>query len=380
MSRLLAATLLMAFATGCATTSLPPATSKDLSMEVDERDLWAQSREIRQAMERGGFVYRDEALDGYLNGVVRKLHSGATLDRIPFEVMVVKDPSMNAFALPDGAMYIHLGILARMENEAQLATLLAHETTHSTHRHSIRTLRTARNKSALYSAIFGGGGPAGAAFGWLGTMASVSGYQREMEAEADTEGMRLIVEAGYDPQEAVRLFSLLKRNIEEEKIEEPYFFASHPKVSDRIDNFDSLVRTRYAGATGMAGGEAFRAAVKPALLESALLDLQRGRFQSAQNACEKFLAGSEGDPKGHYVLGEVYRQKGEEGSVEKACGEYRRAIELNPSYPDPYRSLGMIHYKQGNKDIAREHLGKYLTLAPQAQDRGYVEQYMKPDH
>ena len=65
---------------------------------------------------------------------------GTTLHLVVFDVkiVVIKDPYLNAFAFPNGVIYIHTGMLARMDNEAQLAALLAHEMSHCIHRHTLR--------------------------------------------------------------------------------------------------------------------------------------------------------------------------------------------------------------------------------------------------
>jgi Flp pilus assembly protein TadD len=76
-------------------------------------------------------------------------------------------------------------------------------------------------------------------------------------------------------------------------------------------------------------------------------------------------------------LGELFRQRGEEGDLEKAEKEYHLAIQLNPSYPEPYEGLGLIYYKRGEKEKARAQFERYLSLAPDAKDKRYIEHYLK---
>ena len=89
-------------------------------------------------------------------------------------IHVLINPSLNAFAYPTGAIYVHSGLLARLENEAQLATVLAHEIAHIVHRHAIRHLRQERNKDL--EAHRSGNCPAG-----LGAVVSASGDQRQRD-------------------------------------------------------------------------------------------------------------------------------------------------------------------------------------------------------
>ncbi|MGE5188953.1 MAG: M48 family metalloprotease, partial [Gemmatimonadota bacterium] len=133
---------------GCATTALPPVMDKGFAFQEDERRLWTRSGEIQGMLGKSGWLLRDESIEGYLSGVAAKLAPPEAGGRIPFRVLVIRDHRLNAFAFANGAVYIHTGILAEMENEAQLAVLLAHEMSHATHRHAVRSFRDMKNKSA----------------------------------------------------------------------------------------------------------------------------------------------------------------------------------------------------------------------------------------
>lgn len=252
MKKIILAVLSCFVFAGCATTSLPPVTEQTLILEEDEKRLWLRSEEEQRVLNRSGLIYKDEELEAYLNEISKKLQPPEVFKHIPFKIMVIKNHLLNAFAFPNGVIYVHTGILARMENEAQLATLLAHEMTHSTHRHTVRRFRDIKNKTAFLATVqvtlggLGGGiGNLATLLGTVGTLAAVTGYSRELEAEADMEGLKLMVKAGYDPREAPKLFIHLKKELEEEKIKEPFFFGTHPRLQERIENYESLLVTRY---------------------------------------------------------------------------------------------------------------------------------------
>lgn len=378
MTRLVSAIVAGLLISGCATTRLPPVTSKDYSVESDEKSIWTQSGEMEEAFRKSGLLYADSALEAYLNGVAGKLAPPEASGRVAFRVRVVKNPHLNAFALANGAVFVHTGLLARMENEAQLATLLAHEMTHATHRHAVKSYRDVKNKSVWLATTVAIAGDVGTLLGGLGTLASVTGYSRELETEADVEGLKLVVAAGYDPRESPKLFEHMKREIEEEKIKEPFFFGTHPRLKERIENFEALLGKEYAGRQGDIHRDAFLQAVREVILENAGLDLKKGRYAIARRGAEKYLAlKGDADARGHFLQGEIYRQKGEEGDEQKAIAEYRKAADLDPEFPDPHKALGVICYKKGEKADARNHLGRYLLLNPRAPDRGYIEAYLK---
>jgi predicted Zn-dependent protease len=362
---------------GCATTSLPPVSSKDFAFESDEKILWKQSGEMEESFRKNGLLFEDAALDAYLDGVAAKLAPRDIGGRVSFRIRVLKNPHLNAFALPNGAVFVHTGILARMENEAQLATLLAHEMTHTTHRHAVKRYRDVKNKSAWLATTVAIGGDLGILLGGLGTMASVTGYSRELESEADLEGLKLVVAAGYDPREAPKLFDHMKKEIEEEKIKEPFFFGTHPRLKERIENFESYLQAQYAGVGGSTGVERFLGMAREAIYENARLDLRRGRFQAARREAGTYLSIRGEDARGHVLLGDSFLQEGGEGDLQKAIAEYERAISLDSACPDSYRGLGLIYYKKGDKEAAKRSLERYLSVSPKAPDRGYIEEYLK---
>jgi len=369
---------------GCATTNLSPVT-QDFRFEEDERRLWLRSEEEQKVINRSGVIYKDEELETYLNEIAKKLQPPGIFTHIPFKVFIIKNHLLNAFIYPNGVLYVHTGILAKIDNEAQLATLLAHEMTHATHRHLIKQFRDAKNKTAFLSTVSVTLGGAGygigsltTLIGALGTLASVSGYSRDLETEADMEGLNLIIRAGYDPEEASKLFSHLKKEIEEEKKKEPFFFGTHPRLQERVENFDSFLKTQYKGKRGgIQNSEIFLEKIHRAILDNTSLDLKAGRFKIAERGVEKYLTIKPKDPKAYCLLGEIYRQKAEKGDLEKAKEHYQKAISIEPSYPDAHKGIGLIHYKQGEKEQAKQCLEQYLSLSPQAMDKAYIEEYIK---
>ncbi|MDD1750531.1 MAG: M48 family metalloprotease [Methanothrix sp.] len=367
---------------GCATTSLAPI-SKDTVLEEDEKRLWKRASEEQHDLDRSGLLYKDEALERYVNDVARKIQPPEIYAVIPFKVKVIKNPYLNAFALPNGAVYVHTGILARMDNEAQLATLLAHEMTHATNRHSVISFRGVKNKSAVVASLQGTIGAVPlvgdmvTSLGALGATSSVYGHSRELESEADTVGLRLMVQAGYDPREAPKLFLHMKKELEEEKITEPFFFGTHPRLEDRVDNFESLLKKQYVGQKGILNRETFLKKTQKMILDNAQLDLKAGRFSVAQRGIEKYLTAKPNDAHAYYLLGEVSRQRGEKGDMEKAKEHYQKAASLDSSYCEPNKGIGMIYLKQGNEKLAVKYFKTYLSLAPDASDRKYIEEYIK---
>jgi predicted Zn-dependent protease len=419
-ARVLAAVLVASLlVSGCASRQVPPVGAGGVPFrpEADERELWARAEKEEAALLKRARVYDDPLLEEYLAAVADRL--------LPDEVRaaggpgirvgVLRDPTLNAFALPHGRIWIHTGLLSRLENEAQLATILAHELTHVTHRHALRFTRDARQKQVLYTvaamaASIGvaaaagsrssAGDPVGAAvlsqtanavlgLGLaLATLAAIHGYGRELEREADREGLARLVSAGYDPAEAPRVFELLLAEGEDRGAVETFFFGSHPRLRERLETARELLATVHAPAVGAPGRvrttEAFELRLRTVVRENAYEDIRLGRFALAERQLERVLAVTPRDPVAHLYYGDLHRLRAqrarrlEDKQVElaRARARYERAVELDPAYPDPWRQLGFLYYQEREWERARAALERYLALKPDAPDARRIREYL----
>ena len=368
---------------GCSSVD-PLGTPESGRLEDDEQRLWKTVAEEQKRLDRSGTLYDNTVITQYVNEVVQKLiPSHVQSSPLTVRVKIVKNPLLNAFAYPNGAIYCHTGILARIENEAQLATLLGHELTHATHRHTIQAFRGMQRSSTALATFqmitlpFGVFGAAATALGTVGHVAAVSGYSRGNEREADREGLALAVAAGYAPAEAPKLFEYLQRDLEFRKADEPFFFGSHPRLAERVESYQELIRERYAGRTGEIGEGRYRQVMVPLFIENAKTDLAIGRFEIAEEALNRVTSQQPNHPQSLYLLGEVARQRNGDGDPKRSEDRYRQAIEADAAYADPHKALGMLLLKRGNKQESRNELELYLRLAPQAPDRAYVEQELR---
>ena len=334
----------------------------------EENSLWQEADELDRALVRAGKVNADPALTAYLQGIMDRLYPEFA-GRL--NVHLLNAQQINAFALPNGSVYVNAGLIARFQNEAQLATVMAHEGAHFTHRHSLQQAELAKNASAFALVVAMLGVPL---VGDLVALSSMFGYSQEHEREADEIGYQRLLAAGYDPRESVRTFEHLLAEIKAADIDEPFFFASHPKLQERIDHYREL-------STGANGGETAReryldttAALRLASLDA---DLAAYRYKQLILVLGDPERRSEYPPEATYYLGEAYRQRGEAGDLERAETEYRSAMDAAPSFAPPYRALGLLAYKRGDKAAAAPLLQRYLELAPDAPDRGHIEHYLK---
>jgi len=374
-----AAILLLA---GCASTSLPPVTSNNYRILPDEKRIWAISEREQGQLVDSGMILDDRKMTEYVNQVAMKVLPPDAKGKVAIDVVIINSPYSNAFAFANGKIYVHTGIIAHMANEAQLASLLAHEIVHVTHRHQVRERRSLSNKAAgmaSFRATFGSlplVGELSSALGEFGTMAAVSGYSKDLEREADDVGFGWMVAAGYDPREAPKLFDHMIAEMEEEAVEEPFFFGSHPKLRDRRDNFTAAIK-KLDHPSGFLNTEKFIKATARAIFETARLDLKAGRFDRARKGFEKYLEIHPDSSSACYMLGEVYRQRNQDDDVKLAIPLFKKALKLSHQHADSARSLGLIYMSARNKSAARNAFKDYLRRDPRASDKDFILEYIR---
>jgi predicted Zn-dependent protease len=338
-----------------------PLTSNDARLEEDERALWHRAEEEEKRLSGAGVLYDDAALVAYLDALTVRLATPAGFGGFSFHVHVLRNANLGAFTLPNGFIYVTVGFLARMDDEAQLATVLAHEMTHALYRHGAREYRDLKNATTVAVVV--------PVFGPLAAYSSVRGFSREMETEADEVGFGMVAKAGYDVAECPKLFQKLQQELRDAHETEPFYFGTHPALAARIENYKRLIAAQPA-REGVRADDPFLGNTRAVVLETARLDLQGGRMISAERNLLKYLAMDAGSAKATFLLGELKRQKPEpDGALE----QYRKAVALDPAYPAPWRAMGLVLMKRGEKPAARAALLKYLELAPKADDRAYVE-------
>lgn len=346
--------------------------------------LMLRASEEEQALDKSGLIYEDPVLERYLDRVVRNLRPASFNHDLSFRVKVIKDPHLNAFVFPDGAIYVNTGLLARIENEAQLATILAHEMAHALRRHALKMFRTVKDREAAFAAIqegfaeSPGPGEAGRFLDSKGSVVSLGAYSRSLEQEADKVGLELMIKAGYNPQEAVDLFRHLKEESTRERIHEPFVSQTRPSLQDRMRHFEKYLHA--LGDEKMSGvirRKIFLQETKGVLLENARLDLKLGRFTAALRETDKYLGIASRDARAVYLLGEILRERGEEGDISRARACYEKAISMDPSYAEPYRALGLMQYKAGEMMLARKSFQWCLRLSPHRPDKAYLQGYLR---
>jgi predicted Zn-dependent protease len=201
-------------------------------------------RQLATQIEQEVKIVDDPLVSEYINRVGQNLvlHSDA---KIPFTIKVVEDDEVNAFSIPGGFLYVNTGLILATDNEAELASVMAHEIAHVAARHAIENYGKARLLSAgiLAGIIFGG--PITSTIlqnaGGLGEGLAYLHFSRGAEIEADMLGAQYLYAAGYDPTAMATMFEKLAAQNRKKPNSVKRLFSTHPPSLERRDKVLSLI-------------------------------------------------------------------------------------------------------------------------------------------
>jgi predicted Zn-dependent protease len=215
-----------------------------LSPQVERRIGESIMRDIRF---RDPSFVDDPEISDYLYGLGSRLVAAAPDVRVDFEFFAIRDPAINAFALPGGFVIVNTGLLLSSESESEVASVLAHEIAHVTQRHISRLLGAQQQVQKLQlpamAAIVAAGMLTGRADLVAGAAAAVQAggiqaqinYTRDFEREADRIGFQTLVASGYDPAAMPSFFEKMQRYTRvSDDGTVPSYLRTHPVTTERI--------------------------------------------------------------------------------------------------------------------------------------------------
>ncbi len=187
-------------------------------------------------LEASAKLVKDPVVTEYVNRIGQNLVRNSDA-KVPFTIKVLDDDDVNAMALPGGFFYVNSGLILAVDDEAELASVMAHEIAHVALRHWSRTQTRAQIANlATIPLIFVGGGIGYAArqAAGLGGALTFLKFSRNFEAEADYFGLEYMYKAGYDPNAFVTVFEKLQALEKKKPGTLAKTFSTHPQPPDRI--------------------------------------------------------------------------------------------------------------------------------------------------
>lgn len=395
-----------------------------LELTEETRELVTNAAEIYGEFESRGLLFRDSAVNTWVTKVGERIKPEPADPYIDYRFALLHNPVPNAFALPNGQIYIHTGILARLENEAQLAALLAHEINHVAGHHPIvhyeaykRTTIAVMVVGPIVGAVTGGWGALATTLVDLGFSGAILGYSRTLEEEADRRALDLMLAAGYDVRELPELYRLMAEDPEGEMPRIPTFWSTHPQLleralhtgamvdalrdvdfdqltlgelqySERIRNLRVMTVEDYIDFDYPRSALALAQKLRKIHLGDTRVLVAVGDAWAAlgPRSAQPDNAISESEKRKRLRARERYTREEREAQIldtdegrtnladnmSRATAAYQEALAIDPSTATAYRGLGWVYEHTGfPKKAARAYL-RYLKAAPDARDRELV--------
>lgn len=364
--------------------------------DTDEGGLWGLSERAEQQARVAGTLERDEALNNYIRGVGCRVAAQYCGD---VRLYVMNRPFFNASMAPNGYMEVWSGLLLRAEDEAQLAFVLGHEIGHYSEQHSLDSLRATRARAtgamvaSVAIAVVGAAAAANSPTNagsiadatrvatdaiYLGTIASLFGFSRENETQADLLGFDHAVAAGYEPNAGHALWSNLvaetraSSNPDVRRRETRIsIFNSHPLSNDRLETLQE--RAQGFSGSGDTQRLRYRAMIRPFLDPWLRAELRRRDFGQTLHLLDRIAVHGEDLGVVEYYRGEVHRLRRGDGDRVQAKTHYLAAIGHADAPASAWRELGDMEQRESNTAGALTHYRTYLERAPAAEDRALIE-------
>lgn len=395
------------------------------------------SDDYHNDLKRKGLLYRDEETNQYIIGIGQKLAPEFLKINDDLDFYIVKDATANAASLPNGNIYVNLGLLSVAENEDQLAAILAHEIGHVVYRHSLKSMlnRQDTRLAANIADIF----LLGTGLSYIPAQTSLASYSREMEREADVVSLTYMNQAGYDLQQSPEIFNIFQELPESLTVKNSVY-SSHPDNKERVKYLQEKIKASYAGTVSEpVESEVFNKCRRKIVEANVNIRLRDHRYEIALLTLEQAEKYYKKVALIQYYRGEAYRLKAsnpdkaakemewlasgsdeaemdvyteideyaevyedtevgkqvevEQQSVvkqdldyfvnnkavhyEKAVLFYSEALDIRPDLAVAHKGLGLVCYSKNDYKKAIQHLSTYLEMAESPSDSLYVKRIIR---
>ncbi len=303
-----------------AASELSPAAERRIGEEIIQHIRWKDAAYLD-----------DPEVEEYVNRLGRRLAAVSNNPQQDFDFFVVKDATLNAFALPGGYIGLHTGLILAAQSESELASVVGHEIAHVTQRH-IAQIVGKQSQSAmlmlasLLVAVLAARSSADAsmaavAAGQAGALQSQLGYSRDFERDADRVGLTTLEAAGFDVRGMPAFFERLQRNGRLYENNAPAYLRSHPLTTERISDMENRASSmRYRQVPDSADFRFVRAKLRA--LDGTAVDTARD--------LQDRLAKSPTDEALRYALARAQLRAGQLAEAQASAEALRRGAAPSP--------------------------------------------------
>jgi len=296
----------------------PLTTNAQMPSSEEEVSLFKRSKRLHKTLLEKGMIVRNSEANQYLNSIAQQLTPKFSHEKIALNFYILKDASTNAFALPNGNIYINVGLITKLSSDDQLAYVLSHEIVHVIQRHGLKSLVDRKNTVVTSHVadlfLFGTG------VIYFGTVAELASFSRKSEQEADRLAVNYLIKTDYNLNEGAEALKRLKE-VKYQK-EGTSIWGSHPDIQSRIDSHNLRIQAlawddSQLTVTNNNNYQNFR---QPFVKKVIDIRIRNKQFELAEDVIKQELIDLPNSALLHFYLGEVQRLKGTE--VEAYAREY----------------------------------------------------------
>jgi predicted Zn-dependent protease len=331
-------------------------------------------RKVFLEIKKAGNFVEDLTVQTFIEKVGYSIVDRLGQSPFEFKFYVINAPDPNAFAVPGGYIFVTTGLLVLAENEQEVAGVLSHEIAHVNQRHIAQMIERSKRLNiasmiAILAAMLAGKGGTGSQAGAAMAMATAGAlelkYTREIEADADLNGLHYMIKAGYDPNGMIDFFKRIQKVSLEMAPNVPAYLLDHPALENRISLLENILLMGPKPAGPFKTFENFKKIRTIAFVEEREPHVAITHFQSLIDA-------NPDSWQGYYGLGLAYRKM---GRFDKSMEALQHAHSLAPTDPDIARELGIVYFLSGKVDQAIEHLEAVRSTPGEEQDSDLMTLY-----
>ncbi len=367
-----------------------------------EEGLWAEFAKVERSAATSAERISDPALEAYVKEVSCRVAPEFCNE---LRIYVMDRPLFNAQAAANGYIEVWSGLMLAASNEAELAFVLGHEIAHYTSRDSLdafNRLKSTRMVATVAAFAVGAAGIAAAGnqttmtdvqntldisrsiaeLTYFGIVATYFSFSRDQETAADLAGQQRLTRAGYDARASVDIWRAVTEIHESSDFRKTRrhgavssVFNTHPINAERIAYLTELAKT--SPEKGTLNQEAYRNKIRPFLKSWLNRTLEMQDYGYTLNLLDRLAKPGTDLGVLQFVRGEVYRKRNKDGDAKLAIQAFQEASKHPDAPIELYRELGGVAASAGERDIAKAAFGKYLELAPQAEDAWLVKETME---
>lgn len=339
-------------------------TPQEIELTSNEADYLYVFDKIEAQISAAPNRVKDARLTNYITTVLCRLSVGYCQQ---VRIYVLEDPEFNAHILPNGAFVLLTGLLLRVDNESQLAYVLAHELGHYVNKHGIKKINFSKlkrgNEKLKHTKSSSG----------FANYLSLNSYTQYLEMDADNYAITLLNKKNYNLNHVAGLFvNLLKENKAAKRENKGGFRSSHPGTEQRITLIQKFALNNMPQPRV---NEKPWAQIKTLYINEWLQkELQKREFDSSLVLLERLKVDSTEPLYFDYYFGELYAKQVGRINQLKAADYYLSHLKAATRINDVYKNLADVYVLLNETDAAKNNYLKYMELAPGADDYNLIKQ------